>query len=177
MNPKFMTDTPHHPHPRTERSDAAASPIVDNRTRTVGDFLKRGITPGSVLSVVSAYFTIYGYGALRPHLDQIKRMRFLYGDPRGVGDVDPNETEAKAFRLTEDGGLELAQVLAQKPLARACGDWIGAKVDIRTLQQANLLHGKMYHVDRGGSGDATLAGSSNFTRRGLGLGAMLEDLD
>lgn len=37
------------------------SPIVDNRARKVVDFLKREIHPGSTLSVVSAYFTIYGY--------------------------------------------------------------------------------------------------------------------
>lgn len=68
------------------------SPIVDNRARKVGDFLKREIHPGSTLSVVSAYFTIYGYGALRERLDEIGRMRFLYGDPRGVGDLDPSGT-------------------------------------------------------------------------------------
>ncbi len=146
------------------------SPIVDNRARKVGDFLKREIHPGSTLSVVSAYFTIYGYGVLRERLDEIGRMRFLYGDPRGVGDLDPADAQAKAFRLTDDGGLELSQALAQKPLARACSEWIEKSVDIRTLRQANLLHGKMYHVDQNGEGDATLAGSSNLTRRGLGMG-------
>lgn len=97
-------------------------------------------------------------------------MRFLYGDPRGVADLDPSDAQAKAFRLTDDGGLELSQALAQKPLARACSEWIDKSVDIRTLRQANLLHGKMYHVDQNGEGNATLAGSSNLTRRGLGMG-------
>ena len=70
-------------------NSAAASPIVDNRERKVGDFLKRELLrPGGMLSVVSAYFTIYGYGALRERLDEIGRMRFFYGDPRGVGDLD-----------------------------------------------------------------------------------------
>ncbi|MCY3809185.1 MAG: phospholipase D-like domain-containing protein [Gemmatimonadetes bacterium] len=156
--------------PPEASSSAATSPIVDNRTRKVGEFLEREIAPGSALSVVSAYFTIYGYGALLPQLDQIGRMRFLYGDPRGVEDVDPTDAEAKAFRLADDGGLELAQALAQKPLAQACSEWIREKVDIRTLRQANLLHGKMYYVDRSEAGSATLTGSSNFTRRGLGLG-------
>jgi SNF2 family DNA or RNA helicase len=42
-------------------------------------------------------------------------------------------------------------------------------VDIKTIKQSNLLHGKMYHVASGGVEDAIL-GSSNFTVRGLGLG-------
>ena len=44
-----------------------------------------------------------------------------------------------------------------------------AKVQIRSVKQANLLHGKMYHIDRNGVEDA-ITGSSNFTVRGLGLG-------
>ncbi|MDE2795655.1 MAG: phospholipase D-like domain-containing protein [Gemmatimonadota bacterium] len=150
--------------------------IVDNRARTVGDFLSGHALPGSFLSVVSAYFTIYGYGDLRDRLDGIGRLRFLYGDPRGVGALDPEEADDKAFRLTAEGGLELAQALRQKPLARACARWIERKADIRTVRRSNFLHGKMYHVakeDGAGtvSGEtAALVGSSNFTRRGLGYG-------
>lgn len=42
--------------------------------------------------------------------------------------------------------------------------------NIRYLRQANLLHGKLYHIDDGRREHAIL-GSSNFTRRGLGLSA------
>ena len=160
--------------PRSPRDTATA--IVDNRTRKVGQFLGRHIASGSLLSVVSAYFTIYGYGDLRSQLDDIGGMRFLYGDPRGVGALDPEEAEDKAFRLTDEGGLELTQALRQKPLARACAKWISRKADIRTVKQTNFLHGKMYHVTKPGRADAVsgqtvaLVGSSNFTRRGLGLG-------
>ena len=152
------------------------SAIIDNQDRLVGDFLRDRITHGSLLSVVSAYFTIYGYDALRDRLDQIDHLRFLYGDPRGLGTLDPEEAEDKAFRLTSEGGLELVQALRQKPLARACARWIERKVDVRTVQRSNFLHGKMYHVakphDPGTASQETaaLVGSSNFTRRGLGYG-------
>ena len=55
-------------------------------------------------------------------------------------------------------------------MARECADWIRAKVAIRSVRQTNLLHGKMYHISHNGVEDA-LVGSSNFTVRGLGLGA------
>ena len=159
---------------QTEHETATA--IVDNRSRKVGQFLGSHLVPGSFLSVVSAYFTIYGYGDLRSALDQVGRMRFLYGDPRGVGALDPEEAEDKAFRLTDEGGLELTQALRQKPLARACAEWIDQKADIRTVKQSSFLHGKMYHITKpdgapvAAGETAALVGSSNFTRRGLGLG-------
>ena len=101
-------------------SNGAASPIVDNTHQRVGDFLRAEMIGGSALSFVSAYFTIYAYEALREALEGASRLRFLYGDPQGVGTVDPSGDEAKAFVLTEAGGLELRRALAQKGLARAC---------------------------------------------------------
>ena len=149
----------------------AACPIVDNARRRVGDFLRAEMAGGPALSFVSAYFTIYAYEALSEVLEGASRLRFLYGDPQGVGTVDPSSDEAKAFVLTEAGGIELRRALAQKGLARACASWIERKVDIRTVTRANFLHGKLYHVQRADGASSALLGSSNFTRRGLGYGA------
>ena len=151
---------------------ARARSIVDNRDRRVGDVLRDEIAPASALSFVSAYFTIYAYEALRDVLEAAGRLRFLYGDPQGLGTVDPAASEAKAFGLTDDGGIALKQALAQKPLAKACAAWIERQVDIRTVDQANFLHGKLYHVAHLDGTSAALLGSSNFTRRGLGLGSV-----
>ena len=144
--------------------------IIDNQRRKVGDFLRQELDSDTLFSVVSAYFTIYAYHDLRPALDSIKGMRFLYGEPRGVGAMDPGGDADKAFRLTADGGIELRRVLAQKPLARACEAWIRSKVEVRTIEKSNFLHGKLYHLARGNGESAAVLGSSNFTRGGLGLG-------
>ena len=46
--------------------------IRDNHKRgRVADFLIEKATPGSVLSIVSAYFTIYAYEALADKFDRI----------------------------------------------------------------------------------------------------------
>ena len=145
--------------------------IVDNMQRRVGDFLRERIEVGSNLSIVSAYFTIYAYEALRDVLENAAGTRFLYGEPRGVGAMDPDENEVKSFRLNEDGGVDLKKVLVQKPLARACAAWIEKQVDVRTVKRANFLHGKLYHIARKDGDTAATVGSSNFTRRGLGFGA------
>jgi hypothetical protein len=57
---------------------ATNSGIRHNHKRSVGaDYLKARIRFGSRLSVVSVYFTIYAYDALREHLDQIDDLDFL----------------------------------------------------------------------------------------------------
>ena len=145
--------------------------IVDNMRRRMGDVLADRLTAGAELAIVSAYFTIYAFEALREALEGAGRTRFLYGEPRGVGEVDPAGGQARTFRLTDDGGVDLARTLAQKPLARACAAWIEDRVEIRTVERANFLHGKLYHVAGADAAAAALVGSSNFTRRGLGYGA------
>lgn len=146
------------------------SSIRDNHTRgKVGDYLKHCLKPESQLSVVSAYFTIHAYAALRAHLDDIAHMDFLFGEPRFINALDPDKTEKKAF-LIDAQGLQLANVLAQSRIARDCAAWIREKVDIRSVRRTNFLHGKMYHIDTHGVTQALL-GSSNFTTHGLGLAA------
>src|SRR5450631_529169 len=145
------------------------SGLRDNHTRgTVADFLRAKIQSNSNLSVVSAYFTIYAYDALKEILDRIAHLDFLFGEPSFVNRLDPSKTETKSFIIDADG-LELANKLQQKRVAKECAEWIEQKVDIKTIKQSNLLHGKMYHVATAGVDDAIL-GSSNFTVRGLGLG-------
>jgi len=146
------------------------SGIRDNHSRgKVASFLANKIASGSRLSVVSAYFTIYAYDALSRELDQVEHLNFLFGEPRFVASLDPEKTDKKAFQI-EDEGLELSNRLQQKEVALRCADWIRGKVEIRSIRQANLLHGKLYHIDDGRREHA-LVGSSNFTRRGLGLAA------
>jgi len=146
------------------------SGLRDNYSRgTVGEFLNEKVRERSNLSIVSAYFTIYAFDALKTQLGQIEHLDFLFGEPSFVNRLDPDKTEKKAF-LIDDDGLHLTNQLQQKRVARECAEWIERKVDIKTVRQSNLLHGKMYHIANGGVEDAIM-GSSNFTVRGLGLGA------
>ena len=147
-----------------------SSGIRDNHNRgNVADFLIDKITEECELSIVSAYFTIYAYEALAPQLNQVDKLKFLFGEPRFISSLDPDKTDKKSFKI-EDEQLELSNRLKQKEIARRCAEWISNKVEIRSVQQSNLLHGKLYHLHDGYREHAIL-GSSNFTRRGLGLSA------
>ncbi len=53
--------------------------LRDNHSRgMVADFLRAKIRDGSRLSVVSAYFTIYAYDALKDSLNSIDHLDFLF---------------------------------------------------------------------------------------------------
>lgn len=152
----------------TTKIKANSHGIRDNHGRgKVADFLVEKISNNSTLSVVSAYFTIYAYEALADQLDRVENLRFLFGEPRFITTLDPKKTDKKSFKI-EDEELELSNRLKQKEIARRCANWIQARVEIRSIRQANLLHGKLYHIHDGHREHAIL-GSSNFTRRGLGL--------
>ena len=154
----------------TQSTTATMHGIRDNHSRgSVAEFLRLRVSEGSALSVVSAYFTIHAYQALKTNLDGVERLRFLFGEPRFIGSLDPEKTERKRFAI-EDDGLELANRLQQKQVAFDCARWLNEKVDIRSVRDANFVHGKMYHIDDGRREHA-IVGSSNFTRRGLGISA------
>jgi len=147
-----------------------SSGIRDNHQRgSVGDFLREKIRTNAKLSFVSAYFTIYAFEALKPQLLNIDHLDFLFGEPKFIRTLDPDKTDKKFFKIVDEQ-LELGKRLQQKQLAKECADWIRSKVDIRSVKQSNLLHGKMYHVCCNEVDDAIM-GSSNFTVKGLGLGA------
>ena len=151
-----------------ENTSLFPSGIRDNRERgTVGEFLESQIENGSSLSVVSAYFTIYAFEAMKSSLLGIKDLRFLFGEPRFIKRLDPDRTEKKSFVIDSDG-LHLRNQLQLKRVAIECAEWIEEKVEIRSIRESNMLHGKMYHIAKNGVENAIL-GSSNFTVRGLGL--------
>ena len=142
--------------------------IIDNRDNRVADYLAQSMAFADSLDVVSAYFTIYGYELLEDRLLAMNRVRFLYGDPASVEDVDPGNKQPKSFELSEQG-LVPQHSLSQKYLAKRCADWIGRdSIQIRSVSKSNFLHGKMYLTSEGKRTTNGIVGSSNFTKSGLG---------
>lgn len=80
------------------------SGIRDNYIRgSMADFLNQIIQQDSALSIVSAYFTIYAYDKLKDKLKDIDHLRFLFGEPRFIGSLDPDKTDKKAYKIEPEG--------------------------------------------------------------------------
>ncbi len=139
--------------------------ILDNRTNTVADYLQKHLEKSNEFRLVSAYFSIFGYKVLADALDSVGDVRFLYGDPSSIDDVDPGAAEPKSFDVTEKG-LDPRHALDQKFVAQRCAEWVSRdNVRIRSIARANFLHGKLYLTS---PPVRSIVGSSNFTQRGLG---------
>lgn len=147
------------------------SSIRDNNTfGTVGSFLQDKIKAGSKLSVVSAYFTIYAYAHLKEQLDSIESLRFLFGEPSYLKSIDPSKVNRRDFKIEDDQlVIPTESRLSQKLTARECSDWIRDRVEIKSMVDTNLLHGKLYLVENPNLTNEGIMGSSNFTMKGLGF--------
>lgn len=87
-------------------SPTSSPGLRDNHTRgTVAEFLTEKIQDGSRLSVVSAYFTIYAYDAMKQVLDRIDHLDFLFGEPSFVNRLDPSKAEKRSFVMSHYDGL------------------------------------------------------------------------
>ena len=148
------------------------SAIRDNHTHgTVGDFLRQAISINSEVSIVSAYFTIYAYHHLKNNLDSISKLQFLFGEPTFIKSLDPDKVNTRDFKIEDDKlTIPLESRLSQKNMARECSEWIRDKTEIRSMVKPNFLHGKLYHIKQESGIEKAIAGSSNFTVNGLGLG-------
>lgn len=146
--------------------------IRDNHNNgTVGGYLQEEVDEGSNLSIVSAYFTIYAYDKLKDKLNNIKNMRFLFGEPTFIKSLDPDKINSRDFKIEDDKlVIPLVSRLTQKKMAKDCSEWIKAKVEIRSMVKPNFLHGKLYHIITQNNVHKAIVGSSNFTVNGLGLG-------
>ena len=144
------------------------SSIKDNRERgKIGDFLKEKINKNSNLAIVSAYFTIYAYEALKDNLENINNLNFLFGEPTFVKSINPKNGQLRQYHI-ENEKIELKNRLKQKKVAKDCSKWIKNKVKIKSVKQSGLLHGKMYHITDSNKNESAILGSSNFTLKGLG---------
>ncbi|MBA4313015.1 MAG: ATP-dependent helicase [Chlorobiaceae bacterium] len=142
----------------------------NNKNGNVGDFLRDKISTNSKLSIVSAYFTIYAYNQLKPQLNSIEKLRFLFGEPTFIKSIDPSKTNKREFKIEDDQiVIPIENRISQKSIARDCAEWIKKKVDIKSMVKPNFLHGKLYLIENPNGVKESVMGSSNFTVNGLGL--------
>ena len=69
--------------------------------------------------MLRGYFTIYACEDLSVQLDGVESFKFLFGEPKFIQTLDPENTDEKAFKI-EDEGLALNSRFQQKEVARRC---------------------------------------------------------
>lgn len=136
------------------------SAILDNKgLGNVVDVLKEEINPGSKLSVISAFFSIFAYEELKKELSKVDDFRLLL----------PSNPNAELFKNNVSGTVldrQLRNRLDTAYIARSCADWLDKKCQVKHIPspiEQNLIH--ISNEDD----NSAIMGSASFTTEGLGI--------
>ena len=152
--------------------------ILDNKQQgRVIDELREALQPGAKLAVISAYFTIYAYEALKKELSSIEEMRFIFTTPSYI--KQKNDFQREFYIAPRDMGnylsgnefeLKLRNKLTQSAIAKECADWLRRKVRIRSYRETDPAQLRLAYVaNKDSEQDVAIHGTVDFTSDGLGL--------
>jgi len=142
--------------------------LLDNKGGgKVGEVLGDIIQKDSRLSVLSGFFSIYGYAALKDQLNQISALRLLI--PSSDGRYTTGGEDELPLKDLAGGelGRRFRNSLNLTEIARECAQWLEEKAEIRTV--ALPVAQNLFHVKNPDSQDAAIHGSSSFTSGGFGV--------
>jgi SNF2 family DNA or RNA helicase len=139
-----------------------SSGILDNKSLgNVVSELKRNISAGCNLSVISALFSLYAYDELKKELSKVSKFRLLV----------PSHGDAERFLKNLPGNhldRRLRNRLDVTRIARECSEWVKQKCEVRELPSP--VHQNLIHLSYAGSDEhLAIVGSSSFTTDGLGI--------
>ena len=149
--------------------------MIDNkRNGCVADELRQHIGIGSKLSIMTAYFTIFAFSALKSELLKVDQVRMLFTDPSFIND---DQEPTKEYYLARNntpafGGsiyeIKLRNEMCQASIARECAEWFSKKVQVKMFKERNPAQPRLVHIDNS-SDSMSINGTVDFTTDGLGL--------
>ena len=138
--------------------------LLDNKQNgRVGEELRRHLTKGTKLSVLSGLFSIYGFDSLKKELSSVEEIRLLLSKS-----LQAEATHNTPFAELTGDRFEhrLRNQLNQMQIAKECAQWIERKVKVRCTSMANQ---NLFHLSKADNNDTAIQGSSHFTSTGLGF--------
>jgi hypothetical protein len=115
---------------------------IDNRSRRLGDELKKIILPHSQVKMAAATFSLYAFQELREALEEIDEFKFIFTNPAFMVDeikeqyreyaIPKAEREMALFGASYE--LKLMNELTQKAIAKECAEWVRRKAEFKTIK-------------------------------------------
>ncbi|EJS45935.1 hypothetical protein ICE_05345 [Bacillus cereus BAG1X1-2] len=148
--------------------------MLDNkRSGIVGDALKPYFKKDAKVAIMSSYFTIYAFEALKEELMKVDEVRFLFIDPTFTsekntkGNTDLGKSDREKMLSGSELEIKMRNELTQAKIAKECADWISSKVRMRSLISP-LTQNRLFHIENKDGSSVAIQGSSDFTSSGLG---------
>ncbi|EBA04704.1 DEAD/DEAH box helicase-like protein [Rhodobacteraceae bacterium HTCC2150] len=139
--------------------------LLDNKKNgKVGDELRKHLSSGTKLSVMSGLFSIYGFETLKKELKSIDGVRLL------LFPAAPHDKAAPAFPMLAGDEFELRfkNQLTQMQIAKECSKWLHDKADIRSARTPQSFGQNLILANDASGASIGIQGSSPFTSTGLG---------
>lgn len=149
--------------------------MIDNKHNgTVAEELRQHLEKDSKLSVMTAYFTIFAFSALKKELLKVNSIRMLFTDP---GFIQEDHEQTKEYYLERNQGqalsgnvyeIKLRNEMCQASVARECAEWFRQKAQIKAFKEKNPAQPRLIHIENG-TDSVSINGTVDFTTDGLGL--------
>lgn len=134
--------------------------LLDNKSHgKVVDELRAALSPDSKMLVLTAWFSVFGYSALKSELGKVQDLRILLTRPDAALPLPLAGT-------TEEIGLK--NELNLQRIAAECADWVRKKAQVRQLAGAPIAQ-NIFHIQPPAGEAIAVAGTSDFTAAGLGV--------
>lgn len=152
--------------------------LFDNKTKLLGDDLKKSIKPNSKIKIVASYFSIYAFEALKDELSKIGELQFIFPTPTFVskGITDKLKKEKREYYIPKhmnenmlygtDFEIRLRNQLTQKVIAKECADWVKNKVTFKSNITPNGIPNFIYVYN--GENESVYMPINGFTSTDLG---------
>lgn len=134
--------------------------LLDNKSHgKVVDELRSALGPDSKALVLTAWFSVFGYSALKSELGKVQELRILLARHDATLPL-PLAGTAEEIGLKNE--LNLQRIAAE------CADWVRKKAQVRQLSGAPIAQ-NIFHVQPPDGEAVAVAGTSDFTAAGLGV--------
>lgn len=153
--------------------------IIDNKTKLLGDDLKKEIESGSKVRIAASYFSMYAFNELKEELSSIDELEFIFTSPTFTKDnfSDNEKKEKREFyipKLSRENVLcgsefeiRLKNKMSLRAVARECANWVREKVSFKS----NITSGTMPNfisVEKKDGQCVTYMPTNGFTTTDLG---------
>lgn len=143
---------------------------------TIANELKLNLDKNSKLSIISAYFTIYAFNALKDQLKNIEEMRFVYTEPTFIQSENDKKRQYQIEKNNETNltgnefELKLRNQMTGPAIAREAADWIKEKVTFKSIKGETTVSKKfIVENSKKEEKNLTILGEMDFTSDKLGV--------
>lgn len=124
---------------------------IDNRTKLLGDDLKKELNAGDKIRIASSCFSMYAFNELKEELNKIDELQFIFTSPTFTSDIfsDNIKKEKREFFIPKQDResslygsefeIKLRNQMSLKAVARECAEWVRKKVKFKS----NITNGSM----------------------------------